>query len=123
MSSLRSRAGAVLACAVLTGGATACGGAQAQLIVTAENLAFTPERAELTADQVVQVVFRNRDVGVPHGLLIATRTSGILPREIASVEVLTGPAERTFELPALAAGPYLFSCPVHPTMQVEADVL
>jgi plastocyanin len=122
MSSLRSVACAVLVGALLAGGPIACGGVQAQLIVTAENLEFTPERVELTAGQVVQVVFRNRDAGVPHGLVVATRTSGIPPREIASLEVLTGPAERTFELPALAAGPYLFSCPVHPTMQVEVDV-
>ena len=121
MRPVRQVLGPVLLAASLGVALAGCGGTSAQLIVTAEAIEFRPARVEVLAGAPIQVVLRNLDAGVPHGLLIATRTSGVLPREIASLEITTGPSERAFDLPPLAAGPYLFSCPVHPTMQVEVD--
>ncbi len=116
--------------AVLGAGLVACGGggtlpassaAQAVEIV-AENVEFRPARLELPAETPVRVVLRNRDDGVPHGLTVSVRTSGVPPRDLGELPVATGPVDREFQLAPLSVGPYLFSCPVHPHMQVEVDV-
>lgn len=90
--------------------------------VVAEGIAFTPARLQLPAGQGFHLTFENRDNGVPHGLSLQTRTSGVPPTDLWASEIEAGPNVREFDLPALAAGPYLLMCPVHPNMQVEVDV-
>ena len=90
--------------------------------VVAENIAFTPTTMTLPAGQGFHLTFENRDDGVPHGLSLQTRTSGVPPKDLWSSEIQTGPSRTEFDLPALSAGPYLLLCPVHPIMQVEIDV-
>jgi plastocyanin len=116
--------------AVLAVLAAACGGqvpeaptgSPAGAEIDAEGIAFSPATLVMPAGTPIHIVFRNRDEGVPHGLVIATRTSGVVPRELGRLEISTGPDEREFDLAPLPAGPYLFSCPVHPSMQIEVDV-
>ena len=93
----------------------------APVTVVAENIAFTPARIQLPAGQGFHLAFENRDTGVPHGLSLQTRTSGVPPTDMWTSEIEVGPNLREFDLPPLAAGPYLLMCPVHPTMQVEID--
>ena len=95
----------------------------ASLTVVAENVEFTPKRVELPAGAPLQVTFRNADVAIPHGLRLQPMRSGVEAPVLVETEILTGPAERTFDLPALQTGPYLFSCLVHPHMQIEADAV
>ena len=90
--------------------------------VVAEGIAITPARLQLPAGQGVHLTFDNRDRGVPHGLSLQTRTSGVPPMEVWTSEIEPGPNVREFEVPPLAMGPYLLICPVHPAMQVEVDV-
>lgn len=90
--------------------------------VVAERIAFTPERMQLPAGQDIHLTFENRDNGVPHGLSLQTRTSGVPPTDLWTAEIEAGPNVRAFDLPPLAAGPYLLLCPVHPNMLVEVDV-
>ena len=90
--------------------------------VVAEGIAFTPARVQLPAGQSVHLTFENRDNGVPHGLSLQTRTSGVPPTDLWTSKIEVGPNIRQFDLPPLAAGPYLLMCPVHPNMQVEVDV-
>ena len=94
----------------------------APVTVVAENIAFTPARIQLPAGQGFHLTFENRDVGVPHGLSLQTRTSGVPPTDLWTSELEVGPNVREFDLPPLAAGPYQLMCPVHPTMQIEVDV-
>ena len=49
----------------------------APVTVVAENIAFTPARIQLPAGQGFHITFENRDNGVPHGLSLQTRTSGV----------------------------------------------
>ena len=93
----------------------------ASLTVIAENVEFTPKRVELPAGVPLRVTLRNADAAVPHGLRLQPMRSGVEAPVLLETEILTGPAERTFELPALEAGPYLFTCPIHPHMQIEAE--
>ena len=89
--------------------------------VVAEGIAFTPVRIQLPAGQGFHLTLENRDNGVPHGLSLKTRTSGVPPTDLWTSEIEAGPNVREFDLPPLAAGPYLLTCPVHPNMQVEVD--
>ena len=90
--------------------------------VVAENIAFTPTTIALPAGQGFHLTFENRDDGVPHGLSLQTRTSGVEPTDLWTSEIQTGPRRAEYDIPALSAGPYLLMCPVHPNMQVEVDV-
>src|SRR5262245_802122 len=90
--------------------------------VVAENIAFTPTSIQLPAGQGFHLTFENRDDGVPHGLSLQTRTSGVPPKDIWTSDIQHGPRVTEFDVPALAAGPYLLICPVHPNMRVEIDV-
>ena len=87
--------------------------------VVAENIEFTPKVIQLPAGQGFHLTFENRDDGVPHGLSLQTRTSGVEPDELWTSEIQIGPSRTEYDLPALTAGPYLLMCPVHPNMQVE----
>lgn len=89
--------------------------------VVAENIAFTPARFQVPTAQPFHVSFENRDAGVPHGLSLRTRTSGVEPRELWASEIQSGPSRAEFDLPSLAPGPYVLMCPVHPNMQIEVD--
>jgi hypothetical protein len=90
--------------------------------LVAQDVAFTPTRIQLPAGQGFHLTFENRDDGIPHGLSLQTRTSGVPPAELWASEIEAGPNVREYDLPPLAAGPYLLMCPVHPNMQVEVDV-
>ena len=94
----------------------------APVAVVAENVEFTPARIQLPAGQGFHLTFENRDNGVPHGLSLQTRTSGVPPTDLWTSELEVGSNVREFDLPALTVGPYLLICPIHPNMQVEIDV-
>ncbi len=116
-------AGACLALALAgCGAAVAPGASPVGLVIVAENLAFDPAALKLPARTPIHVTFENRDAEVPHGIVVALRTSGVEPPELGRTEILTGIAETEFDLLPLEPGPYLFSCPIHPNMQVEVDV-
>ena len=90
--------------------------------VVAEGIAFTPAHIQLPAGQGFHLTFENRDSGIPHGLSLQTRTSGVPPTDLWTSEIEVGPNVREFDLPPLGAGPYLLICPVHPNMLIEVDV-
>jgi uncharacterized protein YceK len=92
-----------------------------RLHVIASGIAFDRERVAIPAGQAFIIELDNRDPGVPHGLLFSTRTSGVPPRDLVESEIVAGPGRVLLDVPGLAAGPYLLTCPVHPNMQVEID--
>ena len=73
--------------------------------VVAENIAFTPASIQLPAGHTFHLTFENRDDGVPHGLSLQTRTSGVQPTDLWTAEIQTGPSRAEYDTPALAAGP------------------
>jgi plastocyanin len=90
--------------------------------IVAVNVAFEPTTLVLPAQTPIHVTFENRDVGVPHGIAIALRTSGVESPELGRSEIIVGEAQDGFDILPLAPGPYLFTCPVHPNMQIEVEV-
>jgi cytochrome c oxidase subunit 2 len=78
------------------------------------NVAF--EQASLSASAGVpfRIEFENKDAAVPHNVAIHRGTP--TGEEVFKGEIFNGPAKRTYDVPALEAGVYAFSCTVHPTM-------
>jgi hypothetical protein len=66
------------------------------------------------AGRPFELVFHNRDAGVPHNVMIANgpdRATVYLDGE-----VIDGPADITYQVPSLDPGDYYFLCRVHPNM-------
>lgn len=64
------------------------------------------------ADQAFTIHFTNTESGVPHNVDVQDASGGSLARG----DIITGPAEADYDVPALAAGDYKFVCSVHPNM-------
>ena len=59
------------------------------------------------------VTFDNQDTGVPHNWVL-TKLDGSKV-DIGDTTFFNGVAQKTYNVPALAAGQYPFMCQVHPT--------
>jgi plastocyanin len=66
----------------------------------------------------VTIAFNNADSGVPHDIDVFSPSGG----SIGKTDVITGPAQATLSLGALAAGTYPFKCDVHPFMHGTLSV-
>ena len=88
------------------------GSAGESLKVSATNTKYDTAALEAKAGQAFQIVFTNNDSGTPHNVQIKA-ADGSQPFKGS---ILTGPGSVTYDVPALTAGAYTFSCVVHPTM-------
>jgi plastocyanin len=88
------------------------GGTADQVKITASNTTYDTSAIEAKAGQAFQIVFTNNDSGIPHNVQIKAADGS----EAFKGSILTGPGSVTYDVPALAAGSYTFSCVVHPTM-------
>lgn len=81
-------------------------------IIAAESVtSFTKDMLMVPADSPFELTFENRQDGVPHDVDIREGESVVF-----DAEIITGPAETVYEVPALQAGEYTFFCSVHPPM-------
>lgn len=80
--------------------------------ITAKDIAFTQHQVEAPADKSFTIVFQNAD-GAPHNVAIVRNGSS---SPAFTGEVVTGPREVAYSVPALAPGTYTFLCDVHPNM-------
>jgi plastocyanin len=86
--------------------------------VVAEGIAFTDGSCiEAVAGEPFAIEFDNRDDGTQHNVQIfaGPEPTGDLQFE---GEIITGPAQATYDVPALNAGEYPFNCVIHPTNMV-----
>jgi len=82
--------------------------------ISALNFAFEQTSVSAPAGKAFQMAFDNKDAGVPHNVAIYKDNAG--GAEVFKGELITGPATRTYDVPALDTGTYVFVCTVHPTM-------
>jgi plastocyanin len=93
---------------------------QAEVVVTAINVAFDTDSLRAPADQAFELFFDNREA-VPHNVSIyADETKA---EALFTGEIITGPGSITYEVGPLPAGTYLFVCDVHPTQMTGTFVV
>ena len=81
------------------------------IVVTANNLAFSPTEVSAPADAPFEIVFDNQE-GVPHNMVISDAAG----TKVFEGDIVSG-QQVTYSVPALAAGSYPFICAVHPDMK------
>ena len=81
-------------------------------ISASSSTAFDETEFTVPADVAFQIHFTNNEAGVPHNVEVKDQTAAPLMRG----EIITGPAEATYDVSALPAGTYPFVCSVHPNM-------
>jgi len=106
-------AGSAAPAASAAPGATASSAtAGAALHIAAQNVQFDTDHLEASAAQAFVLEFDNNDSGVPHNIEIRDASGA----SVFKGQIITGPAKASYQVPALAAGSYMFLCDVHPTM-------
>ena len=93
--------------------ASATGGG-AVLEIEAQGVAFSTAELTAPADKPFQIHFLNNDASIQHNIAIH-EGSPTGPEKFRG-EIFAGVGERTYDVPALAAGAYGFVCTVHPNM-------
>jgi plastocyanin len=82
--------------------------------ISALNVAFEQSSVTAPAGKAFQLTFDNKDAGTPHN--VAIHKDNASGAEVFKGEIVTGPATKTYDVPALDAGTYAFVCTVHPNM-------
>ena len=80
--------------------------------ISAMNVAFEQTEVSAPADAPFTIHFNNKEA-VPHNVAINDASGG----QAFNGELVTGPKEVDYQVPALAAGDYTFVCIVHPNMK------
>ena len=102
----------VVGCGSSNAGAPAPSAPAGGAVITANASAFDRDRVDVPAGRPFALLFQNRE-GAPHNVTILP-PGGSEP--LFTGEVFSGPASRTYQIPALPAGTYSFRCDVHPQM-------
>jgi cytochrome c oxidase subunit 2 len=82
------------------------------LELTANNYAFSTAALQAPAGKPFTIHLVNQDATVQHSVVIKDGTGKVM----FNGDLLTGPGEATYNVPALPAGAYTFNCAVHPAM-------
>lgn len=85
---------------------------QGGIAVVAQGVKFDVATLSAPADKPFKIAFDNRDNGTPHDVDIvdASGTKAFDGKDFP------GPAQRTYDVPALKAGSYQFICSIHPQL-------
>ena len=98
--------------------APAGGGPAADVTVEAKGIAFTQTSWTGPAGKPFTIAFSNQDPGTPHDIEIKDPTGVV----VFKGDVFSGVDTRIYQVPALPAGGYTFSCVVHPNMTGTATL-
>jgi len=82
------------------------------LKVVAKDIAFDVKELSVPADAAFQIDFDNQDPSTQHNVEIKDANGASVFRG----DLITGPKQITYTVPALKAGSYTFICTVHPNM-------
>ena len=84
----------------------------------ASGVAYQTTSLQAPANQPFQIAFDNQDSGIPHNIQIADGSGAM----VFEGDTVNGPGQITYNVPALGAGAYKFSCKWHPTMTGDLTV-
>jgi plastocyanin len=93
-------------------GPSAAPSGSADVTISALNVAFEQASVNAPAGRPFTIVFDNKDASIPHDVWIKDATG----TAVFQGAVVTGPAQTTYSVPALAAGSYTFVCSIHSNM-------
>ena len=85
--------------------------------MTATNITWEQADLEVPADTPFTLELVNNDASVPHNVEIRDQAGAPL----FTSETFPGVETRSFDAPALTAGPYQFVCTVHPNMIIDVN--
>ena len=88
--------------------------AAAPLSLVAKDIAFDTAALTAPANTPFQIQFDNQDASIPHDVAIHEGSQS--GAEVFKGDVVTGPAQKTYDVPPLKAGSYAFFCTIHPNM-------
>ncbi len=94
------------------------GGQASDVTVEAKGVAFTQAAWTGPAGKPFTIAFSNQDPGVPHDIQIKDSTGAV----VFKGDIFNGVDTRLYQVPALPAGDYTFSCVVHPNMTGTATL-
>jgi plastocyanin len=104
--------GSLAPSAAAGGSPGAAGGTSIDL--AAKNIAFDQSSLSAPANAPFVIHFDNQDSGIPHNVAIYNDSSKTEVKFRG--DPVTGPAQATYDVPALPAGTYYFQCDIHPQM-------
>ena len=91
----------------------ASGAAEGPVVeLAAQNIAFSTGDLQAPAGQPFTIHFKNDDTSVPHDVEIKDGSGNVAFKG----DIITGPSDTNYSVPALTAGTYTFQCTVHPNM-------
>jgi plastocyanin len=88
------------------------GGQTGDVAVEAKGVAFTQTSWTGPANKAFTIAFSNQDPGTPHNIEIKDSSGAV----VFKGDIFNGVDTKTYQVPALPAGDYTFSCVVHPNM-------
>ena len=88
------------------------------MTVEAKGIAFTQTSWTGPADKPFTIAFSNQDPGTPHNIEIKDSSGAV----VFKGDIFNGVDTRIYQVPALPAGDYTFSCVVHPNMTGTAKL-
>jgi cytochrome c oxidase subunit 2 len=98
-----------------SGGPGASGAPAGETVhISAFGVKFEQTAITVKANMPFRIEFENKDPSTPHN--VAIHKDSPTGQEVFKGDVFNGVATKTYDVPALAAGPYAFVCTVHPTM-------
>jgi nitrite reductase (NO-forming) len=104
-----------------TGTAASCSPKGTVVTVMAQRTAFSAACLAAPAKKAFTIEFMNMDPGILHNISIYTDSSA--SPALFTGELVNGPADATYHVPALAPGTYFFRCDVHPTQMFGTFVV
>ena len=94
-----------------------------KVTVVAEGIAFTDGQCiEAPAGEPFTIAFDNRDAGVQHNIQVFDGPD-VAGSPTFNGDLVTGPVQVEYEIPALDAGEYAYNCLVHPNMVGSINVV
>ncbi|HEV3365322.1 MAG TPA: cupredoxin domain-containing protein [Acidimicrobiia bacterium] len=90
---------------------TTCAPTGTTLTIAAKEKAFDKDCLAAPAGETFSIAFDNQDVAVPHNVSIYDTANG--NQQLFKGEVIFGPDQITYTVPAQAAGTYEFRCDPH----------
>jgi plastocyanin len=86
--------------------------------VEAKNVAFTQTSWTGPAQKAFTIAFSNQDPGTPHNIELKDASGAV----VFKGDIFNGVDTKLYQVPALPAGDYTFSCVVHPNMTGTATL-